>query len=439
MATIIFYLRDFLWQGPLLLLLIGTGIYLTYSLRFIQFRKLAKSMALVVKPGNDNKDSIGDISSFQSLMTALAGAIGTGNITGIATAITTGGFGALLWMWIVAFLVMPIAYSETYLGVKYRRLNKNKQVIGGPMTTLRYCLGAHKLSIIFAILGATAAFGIGGLVQSNSVVSAIQTLYPIDNNLLGIILATLTALVVIGGVSTIGSLAGILVPVMALTYVSLGLYIIVLNADKLLPALELIFTSAFNSKAVLGGSLGAGVLVALQQGAAFGIFANEAGLGSLSIAGASAKTANPHNQGLLAIAGVFISTMLVCTITGLVLAVTQVVGTVDGSGELITGSPLALLAFASISARFEILVVVGLTLFAFTTTLAWAYYGEKCIEFLYGVKVIFFYRCLYILSVLFGAILSLELVWALSHLANGLMALPNLYAVIRARNQITNP
>lgn len=435
-TEIVFYLRDFFWSGPLLFLLVGVGLYQTWSLKGIQFRFLKHALGLVVEPfsgeakSDEKTKQTGDISSFQSLMTALAGAIGTGNITGIATAVTTGGFGALFWMWIIAFLGMATAYSETVLGLKYRVQNEEGHMTGGPMESLKIGLNAPKMAALFALLGAVAALGIGSMVQSNSVVDAIVDMYSVNRLPVGLVLMFVTGAVVLGGVSSIGRVAGVLVPIMAIMYMLVGIYILCIHYEQIIPAFQLIIHSAFNGRAAAGGLLGTTVMLAIQQGVSYGIFANEAGLGSLAIAGASAQTDVPAKQGMLSIAGVFIATMVVCTITGLVLAVTNVVGQVDGQGALLTGSPLAIAAFGSVHFVFRYVVLVGLVLFAFTTTLAWAYYGEKCIEYLFGLKCAYAYRWFYTAIVLVGALLGLEVVWACAHMANGLMAIPNLISVI---------
>lgn len=430
----IFAARDLLWKGPLIFLLVGIGIYLTVLLRGLQFRYLFHSFGLLfAKPeeiSSEPQDNVkGDISGFESLMTALAGAIGTGNITGIATAVMLGGFGALFWMWIVAFIGMATAYAETVLGVMYRRENRDGEMSGGPMYTLLYGLNSPLFAALFALFAAVACLGIGGMVQSNSVVDAVVSLFPWNRLLLGVIIAVLTALVIIGGVKSIGRAAGIMVPFMAIAYVVVSFIVLAFHVEYLPSALVLIFKSAFTGQAAMGGFAGATFMMALQNGSQFGIFANEAGLGSLSIAGASAKTGHAGERGMLAICGVFIGTMIVCTLTGLVLAVSNVVGQTGVNGELLSGSPLALAAFGTVHDSFRYIVTLGLIMFAFTTILAWSYYGEKCSEFLLGYWGGKFYRWIFLLSIVGGAVFNLDLVWAFSHLSNGLMVIPNLFAV----------
>lgn len=423
-------LRDALWSGPMLILLVGVGAYQTIKLRGIQFKQLYNALKLIFSK-RQQAHAKGDISSFQSLMTSLAGAIGTGNIAGIATAVAVGGFGSLFWMWIIAFLGMATAYSEALLAVKYRVTNKDGAMAGGPMYTLARGLKLPKLAALYAIFGAVAALGIGNLVQANSVAHAITTAFPNCTHFsVGLCLSILIAAVFLGGISSIGRVAEWLVPFKASLYLSVGLYILIVNYDHLWNALLLIVQSAFTGQAASGAFLGSTMILAMQYGVSKGIFSNEAGLGSLAIAASSAKTDQPAEQGLFAISGVFISTMLVCTITGLVLAVTGVLGTPGPDGQLLTGSSLVMAAFASVLPGLQYVVVVGLILFAFTTILAWGYYGEKCAEYLFGLKFSRLYRWVYTLMVLVGALLKLDLVWALADLANGFMAIPNLIAVL---------
>jgi AGCS family alanine or glycine:cation symporter len=434
--------RDALWSGPLVLLLVFAGLYQTIQLRGLQFRYLFYSLKLVFVPKFLASEStahtsavknplkkIGDLSSFQSLMTALAGAIGTGNVTGIATAIVAGGVGALFWMWVIALFGMATAYSEALLAVKFRIFNAEGKACGGPMYTLKHGLKSKYLAAAFSVFGAVAAFGIGNLVQSNSVADAVYAVHGV-REITGIVMVILLGAVVLGGIRSIGRLAGVLVPFMALAYLGAGILILGVHADRILPAFGLIFKSAFTGQAAVGGFLGSSLMMALQQGVSKGVFSNEAGLGSLSIAASTAQAPHPAQQGFFAISGVFISTMLVCTITGLVLAVTQVLGSTTPTGELITGSALALDAFSSVYPALKHLVFVALVLFAFTTILAWAYYGEKCMEYLCGTRIAYGYRWIYTGVVYLGAILELELVWGIAEIANGLMAIPNLIAII---------
>lgn len=422
-------LRDLFWGGPLVILLVLVGLYQTIRLKGIQFRYLGHALKMVIQK-KKHAEATGDISSFQSLMTALAGAIGTGNIAGIATAVAIGGFGSLLWMWIIAFLGMATAYSEALLAVKYRVTNREGAMAGGPMYTLEHGLKTPKLAMLYALFGAVAAFGIGNMVQANSVAHAVSVVLPGYELGTGFILMILIGAVVLGGIACIGRVAGVLVPLMAAMYLAAGLFILGVHYDRLWDALQLIVNSAFTGQAAIGGFLGSSLMLAVQHGVSKGVFSNEAGLGSLSIAAATAKVEYPAEQGMFAISGVFISTMMVCTITGLVLAVTGVLGTLGGNGLPLTGSSMAMAAFASVMPGLQYVVLVGLILFAFTTILAWGYYGEKCAEYLLGLKAARVYRWIYTFVVLIGAVMKLDLVWALADLANGFMAIPNLIAIV---------
>jgi AGCS family alanine or glycine:cation symporter len=358
-------------------------------------------------------------------MTAMAGAIGTGNITGIATAVTVGGYGAIFWMWVVAFLGMATAYSETILGHHFRTFNKDGEVSGGPMYTLSSGLGFKKLAVMFSICGAVSAFGYA-MVQSNSVVDAVVAIdIGITRFFAGLFVAIATGLVVLGGIKALGKVASVLVPFMAFLYFGMGILILFSNFEMIPEAFNMIFTQAFNGRSALGGALGGGVLLAVQTGAQYGIFANEAGLGSYSISGSSSQAEDSVEQGILSMTGVFIATMLVCTMTGLVLAVTS---TIVPKG--LVGSPLAMASFSSFHPSFRYILLIGLILFAFTTILAWQYYGEKCIDYFLGEKSVFIYKLIFLATVLIGALLELDSVWTTAHLANGLMVIPNAISVL---------
>lgn len=436
--------KNFLWSGPLLIILFAVGIHQTMVIKGLQFRYLFECLGLTflnhlnlkhkTKSLSNNPDK-GDVTAFQAMMTALAGAIGTGNIAGISTAIAVGGFGSLFWMWLVAAFGMATAYAETVLSVKYRQQNVSGDMSGGPMYYLRYRLRSPRTATIYAIFVITTAIGLGCLVQSHSVVDAVTGYYPVSKTVVGIVLAIITGLVIIGGVQTIGKVAGVLVPFMALGYVVTGIIILIYHYYNIIPGLILIVKSAFVGQAPIGGFLGSTIWLAMQNGAQYGVFANEAGLGSLAIASASAKTNSPVEQGMRSIAGVFIATMIICTITGLVLVVTQVVGAVDDEG-LIKGSRLVMLAFGAVNTKFNIVVIFSLAMFAFTTIVAWAYYGEKSIEYLFGVKFVIYYRWIFTLFVLVGAMLKLDVVWSIANLSTALMAFPNLIALILLHKEV---
>lgn len=434
-------IKNFLWSGPLLVILLIVGVYLTIVIKGLQFNYLFDCLNLTFfnhlkrKKKSSDRQEKGDVTAFQAMMTALAGAIGTGNIAGISTAIAVGGFGSLFWMWLMAAFGMATAYSETVLSVKHRQQNASGDMSGGPMYYLRYRLKAPKSAAIYAIFVITTAIGLGCLVQSHSVVDAVTGYYPISKLAVGVCLAIVTGLVIIGGVQSIGKVAGILVPFMALGYVITGIIILIYYYHNIIPGLILIVKSAFVGQAPIGGFLGSTIWLAMQNGAQYGVFANEAGLGSLAIASASAKTNSPVEQGMRSIAGVFIATMIICTITGLVLVVTEVVGTSDHDG-LIKGSRLVMLAFGAVNAKFNIVVIFSLAMFAFTTIVAWAYYGEKSIEYLFGIKFIIYYRWIFTLCVLLGAMLELDLVWSIANLSTALMAFPNLIALILLHKEV---
>lgn len=421
-------MNKWIWGTPLLVLLLGTGAYLTFILRGMQFRYLGYAFKQVL--AKQRKDSKGDISHFEALMTTLAGAIGTGTIVGVATAVSLGGLGALFWMWVTAFLGMATKYAESLLAVKYRQLDRKGEMSGGPMYYIEKGLGWKWLASLFAILGVIAALSTGNLVQTNSIAQAINHVWQIDPWLTGLILGAVTAVVIIGGVKSIGQVASILVPLMAALYIAASLFILVVNFHRLPEAFGHIFYTAWNGQAATGGILGTTMMMALQMGVARSVFSNEAGLGISSVAAAAAKTDNPGRQAMITMTGALISTVIICTMTGLVLAVTDVIGTRSPSGELLNGASLAIAAFNSHIIGGEYLVTIGLILFAYTTVLAWSYYGEKCVEYLVGERFIPAFRLLFACIVIPGAALKMEIAWHLADISNGLMAIPNLIALI---------
>lgn len=421
-------IKDWIWGAPLLLLLLGTGAYLTFLLKGVQFRYLGYAFKQVI--AKKQEESKGDISHFEALMTSLAGAIGTGTIVGVATAITVGGLGAIFWMWVTAFLSMATKYAESLLAVKYRTIDKRGEMAGGPMQYISQGLGWKWTASLFAVLGMFAAFSTGNLVQTNSIAEGMLHVWNVDPMITGIVLCILTVLVIIGGVKSIGQVACILVPAMALLYVGAGCYILSINLTRIPEAFSLIFHSAWNGQAAAGGFMGATMMMAIQMGVARSVFSNEAGLGISSIAAAAAKTDSPARQGLITMTGALISTVIICTMTGLVLAVTNVVGSSKESGELLNGASLAISAFNKHISGGEYIVTIGLILFAFTTVLAWAYYGEKCCEYLLGERAIIPFRLFFALAVIPGAALKMDVVWHLADISNGLMVIPNLIALI---------
>lgn len=421
-------IKNWVWGPPLLILLIGTGIYLTILLKGMQFRYLGYALKQAFIP--QKNQSTGDISPFEALMTSLAGAIGTGTIVGVATAVAIGGLGSMFWMWIMAFLGMAIKYAESLLAVKYRVIDARGEMMGGPMQYIEKGIGWKWMAVVFAILGSIAALGTGNLVQVNSIAEAIDSVWSMNPWISGIIISFLTGLVILGGVKSIGHFAGVIVPLMALFYLAAGLIVIALHIDQIPQAFSLIMHSAFNGQAAAGGFAGSTIMMAVQMGVSRSIFSNEAGLGISSMAAAAAKTDSPGRQALITMTGALISTVIVCSITGFVLAVTGVLGQTTGSGQTLNGAKMAIEAFNSTLPGGNYIVAFGLMLFAFTTVIAWAYYGEKCFEYLFGEKSVYFYRAFYTLLVIPGAALKIDMVWNLADIANGLMVIPNLIALL---------
>lgn len=421
-------IKDWIWGPPLLVLLMGTGIYLTLILKGVQFRYLGFAMKQILAPQRSSSE--GDISQFEALMTSLAGAIGTGTIVGVATAITVGGLGAMFWMWVTAFFGMATKYAESLLAVKYRSIDARGEMMGGPMQYIEKGLGWKWLAVIFACFGAVAAVGTGNLVQVNAIAEAVDSVWSVNPWVTGVVLALLTGMVILGGVKSIGQVAGILVPMMALFYLSAGCYVIVKHIDKIPEAFWLIMKSAFNGQAAVGGFMGSTIMMAIQMGVARSIFSNEAGLGIPSMAAAAAKTDCPGRQAMITMTGALISTVIVCSVTGFVLAVTDVLGQTNANGSLLSGARMAIQAFDTSLPGGAYIVSMGLILFAFSTVIAWAYYGEKCFEYLWGERAVVVYRVLFTLLVIPGAALQMETVWHIADIMNGLMVIPNLIALI---------
>lgn len=421
------FLKNLVWGIPLLALLLGTGIYLTFCLRGMQFRYLPYALKLIF--AKEHKDSKGDISHFQSLMASLAGAIGTGTIVGVATAIAVGGLGALFWMWVTAFFGMATKYAESLLAVRFRQVDEKGEMAGGPMHYMALGLGWKKTAALFAAFGAVAAIGTGNLVQVNSIAEAVNSVWQVDSRLTGIILALLTGWVLLGGVKSMGQVAGVMVPVMALLYIGGGVCLLVLHSSLIPEAFLHILWSAFNGQAAAGGFAGSTVMMALQMGVARSVFSNEAGLGISTMAAAAAKTDSPPRQAMISMTGAWISTVVVCSVTGLVLAVTQVLGQTDASGNPLNGAAMAIRAFSSLPGG-PYVVTVGLILFAYSTVIAWAYYGEKCFAYLFGLRSVGIYRILFTGLIIPGTVLKMRVVWDIADIANGLMALPNLLALV---------
>ena len=413
-------ISGWVWGAPLLILLVGTGIYLTIRIGFLQLRLLPYSLKLAFTKKQDKK-SEGDISHFQALMTALAATVGTGNIAGVATAVVLGGPGAVFWMWISALFGMATKYAEAILAVKYRIQDEDGEMSGGPMYYLERGLGQKWLGVLFAIFGAIAAFGIGNLVQSNSVADVVNATFSIPAWVTGLLLTVFTALVILGGIKSIGKVTAYFVPIMATFYVVAGLIVMIMNADLVPSAVALIFTDAFTGEAVAGGALG----TVIRWGVARGVFSNEAGLGSAPIAAAAAKTDYPGRQALVSMTQVFIDTIIICSITG----ITLVMGGLYMSG--LTGAELTSESFATfLGPTGSIIVAIGLLFFAFSTIIGWSYYGEKCFSYLFSKSVVKYYRIAFVLAVFIGAVSTLEAVWGIADIMNGLMAFPNLIGLL---------
>ncbi len=416
---------SFVWGPPLLVLLVGTGILLTFRLQLLQVFKLPQALGLIFSAKNDGS---GDVNSFKALCTALAATVGTGNIVGVATAIKAGGPGALFWMWIAAFFGMATKYAECLLAVKYRTVDANGNISGGPMYYIENGLGKKykPLAVMFAAFGILCAyFGIGTFAQVNSIVEITQISAGIPVIYTGIALTVVVAAVTIGGLKSIATVASKVVPGMAVLYFFTTVGIMIVFADQVPNAIATVMNSAFNATAAQGGFLGATVMLAMRSGVARGVFSNESGLGSAPIVAAAAKTKWAAEQGLISMTGTFIDTIVICTLTGLSLVVTGVwCGDLNGAAMTESAFTMAFPGFGSL------LLLVGLVLFAFTTILGWNYYGERCVEYLLGVKAILPYRIIFILLIACGPFLKLEEIWILADIVNGLMAIPNLIALV---------
>ena len=425
MLELLTAIDDFIWGPPLLILLIGTGIMLTIRLKFLQVTKLPMALGLIFTARNKGS---GDIDSFKALCTALAATVGTGNIVGVATAVHAGGPGAIFWMWVAAYVGMANKYAEGCLAVKYRTVDDNGEVSGGPMYYIQNGLGEKykPLAFLFAFFGVLVAFfGIGTFAQVNAIVDITKLTTSIPVEYTAAILTVLVAAVTLGGLQSIAKTASKVVPAMAAIYVIATGVFLIMFADRIPGAIEQIIESAFTGTAAQGGFLGATVMLAMRSGVARGVFSNESGLGSAPIVAAAAKTKWPAEQGLISMTGTFIDTIIICTMTGLILVVSGTwTGTVNGAA--LTNEAF-LMAFPDYGG---IILCVGLALFAFTTILGWNYYGERCVEYLVGVKGILPYRLIFIALVGCGAFIKLEVIWVLADIVNGLMAIPNLIALI---------
>lgn len=423
LTELVGWINGLVWGPYMLVLLVGTGLLLTIMLKGLQFKQLKHSLYLALVKRKDDEADEGDISNFQALMTALSATVGTGNIAGVATAIAIGGPGALFWMWITGLVGMATKYGEAVLAVKYRVTSEKGEMSGGPMYYIARGLGWKWLGVLFAFFAAVAAFGIGNMVQSHSVADVMNSTFGIDKTLVGVVLAVLTGLVVLGGIKSIGRVTSVLVPIMIFFYVTGAIAIILTNLPAVPAAFGLIFKSAFTGSAATGGFAGSTLMMAMRFGIARGVFSNESGLGSAPIAAAAAQTRHPVDQALVSMTQTFIDTLVVCTMTGLIIVIFN-----WDSG--LNGAPLTSDAFEQGFAGGQYIVTFGLMLFAYSTILGWCYYGEKSIEYLLGVKAVTPYRVLFVIGVLLGTQAELTFIWDLADTFNGAMAIPNLIGLI---------
>ena len=421
---IIDQINNFVWGPIMLTLLLGTGIFLTIGLKGMTISRIPYAFRQLFK-GREGSGE-GEITPFNALMTSLSSTIGMGNIAGVATAIGMGGPGALFWMWCAAFVGMATKYAEAVLAVNYRETDQFGRKVGGPMYYIKNGLGKNWkwLGMAFALFGSLAGFGLANTVQSNAVSQVLETNFNVPTAVSGLAMAILVGVVLLGGIKRIATVAGKLVPFMALLYITATLIILVTHAGEIPAAIVLVVDSAFNGAAASGGFAGATIMLALRMGIARGIFSNEAGLGSAPIAHAAAETNSPVRQGTIAMLGTFIDTLIICTMTGLVLIVT---GVWNGESQ---GAAMTLAAFTDALPFGDLVLSLCVVLFAFTTMLGWSYYGERCAEFLLGPKVITPFRVLWVIGIFVGTQMSLDLVWKMTDALNGLMAIPNLIALI---------
>ncbi len=424
LQEVISAINGLVWGPVMLSLILGTGLYLSIGLAGMPIRKIGYGFRQLL--GGRKGTGDGDISPFNALMTSLSATVGTGNIVGVATAVSIGGPGALFWMWCTALVGMATKYGEAVLAVEYRETDERGKKVGGPMYYIRNGLGKNWawLGVLFALFGTLAGFGIGNTVQANSVADALNASFSVPEQVSGILMMVLVGLVLLGGIQRIASVAGKLVPLMAGLYLIATLIILLINMASIPAALILVVKSAFSPVAAGGGFAGASIMLALRMGVARGVFSNEAGLGSAPIAHAAAETDSPIRQGTIAMLGTFIDTLVICTMTGLVLITTNA----WTSGE--EGAALTTLAFNTVLPHGDKIVSVCLSLFAFTTILGWSYYGERCAEYLLGIRVIVPFRLLWVFAIYLGATRELGEVWGIADVLNGLMAIPNLVALL---------
>ncbi len=419
--TIVATLSGWVWGAPMLILLVGTGVYLTIILKGLQFRALPMALRMIFHKEIHGK---GDISHFAALMTALAATVGIGNIVGVATAITLGGPGAVFWMWMTGLVGMATKYSEAVLAVKYREQGPHG-MRGGPMYYIAKGAGMPWLGALFAVFTALAAFGIGNMTQANASANILNSTFGIEPWVTGVVLMLLTALVIIGGIKSIGRFTSFLVPFMIVAYIATALLVLAINAEKIPGAFGLIFNHAFAPIAATGGFAGAAVAAAIRFGVARGVFSNESGLGSAPIAAAAARTNDPVKQALVSMTQTFIDTLVICTMTALVILTADSWLLGVGAGQLTSAS-----MGETLGTTGEIIVALATVLFAYSTLIGWSYYGEKAVEYLMGPRAIKIFRLFFIAAVVVGAMVSLQFVWDFSDLMNGMMAIPNLIGLL---------
>ncbi len=426
--SIISQINSFAWGPPMLIILGITGLYLTYGLKGLQFRRIPYAFRLLFSKNFRKQE--GDIPPFNALMTALAATVGTGNIAGVATAIAMGGPGAVFYMWVIALVGMATKYAEAVCAVHYREKDANGNFVGGPMYYLKNGVGAKfptagkVFGVLFAVFGAFAAFGIGNAAQVHSIADVLHTDFQVPTAITGIVVAAFAGFVILGGVKRISTVAGKLVPIMIVLYVGASLIIVLMNASQIPAAFALIIDSAFNPVAATGGFAGAAVAAAIRFGVARGVFSNEAGLGSAAIAHGAAQTNSPVRQGYIAMLGTFIDTIIVCTLTALVIITTGAWTT----GE--SGAPLTSGAFGMAFEGGRYIVAIALPVFAFTTILGWSYYGERCWQYLFSEKYIVIYKVMWVVAILWFANQKIDFIWNLADTLNGLMALPNIIGLL---------
>ena len=436
--------NNFVWGPVMLALLVGTGIFLTIRLKFLPWRNLGYAIKMVFSRRDKHA---GDISPFQSLMTALSATIGTGNIVGVATAMVLGGPGALVWMWIAAAFGLSTKYGESVLAVKYRETNSVGEMAGGPMYAMKNGINnafGRLMAVLFSVFAVLASFGIGNMTQANSISAALNSSYGIPTWAVGAVIMLAALSVLVRGIRRIGLVSSIIVPSMAVFYLVTSVIVIVVNFDAVAAGVEQMFAMEFSTESVaggIGGSIVASMLTAMRWGVARGVFSNEAGLGSAPIAAAAARTDHASRQGYVNMTGTFFDTMIICMLTGLVIASSGMLGTVDpDTGKLVSGVQLTILAFSTVFGAYgKLIVSISIALFAFSTILGWEYYGEKALEYLVKARpVIMGYRVLFSLITFVGATTTLEIVWNFSDTMNGLMIIPNLICLLWLNKDIAD-